>query len=145
MQWGSPLSPGAHLTQLSMQSKPTPAVAIHAGTYVLRPQGSLLLNSHLCCYLSMQAPLCSMLSRKPAMRLHCRSDGWFLPDSSPIPAGTSVFYALKEACYAARADAGLTGWFRLDSPATPERLRLACADELTAPFAPPGLLPKISC
>lgn len=64
---------------------------------------------------------------------------------SPSHAGTSVFFALKEACYAARADAGLTGWFRLDLPATPERLRMACADQLTAPFAAPELLPKISC
>ena len=56
-----------------------------------------------------------------------------------------MFFALKEACYAARKDAGLEGWFRLDLPATPERLRLACADELTSPFAPPSLLPKMSC
>lgn len=67
-----------------------------------------------------------------------------------------MFFALKEACYAARADAGHAqpasadaagahDWFRLDLPATPERLRMACADQLTAPFAPPGLLPRISC
>lgn len=56
-----------------------------------------------------------------------------------------MFFALKEACYAARVEAGLAGWFRLDLPATPERLRLACADNLTAPFAPPDMLPKISC
>ncbi|PSC76668.1 Xanthine dehydrogenase [Micractinium conductrix] len=63
----------------------------------------------------------------------------------PFFLGTSVFFALKEACYAARADAGLTGWFRLDLPATPERLRLACADTLTRPYAAPDMLPKISC
>ena len=64
----------------------------------------------------------------------------------PALAGTSVFFALKEACYAARKDAGLgDAWFPLDLPATPERLRMACADDLTAPYAPPGLMPKISC
>lgn len=46
--------------------------------------------------------------------------------------------------YAARADVGLSGWFQLDSPATPERLRMACADHLTAPFAKHDLRPKIS-
>jgi hypothetical protein len=30
------------------------------------------------------------------------------------------------------------------SPATPERLRMACADHLTAPFAKHDLRPKIS-
>ncbi len=56
-----------------------------------------------------------------------------------------MFFALKEACYAARAEAGLSGWFRLDLPATPERLRLSCADHMTEPYCPPGMLPKISC
>lgn len=63
----------------------------------------------------------------------------------PFFLGASVFLALKEAVYSARADTGLSGWFRLDTPATPERLRMACANHLTAPFAPPDLLPKISC
>jgi len=31
----------------------------------------------------------------------------------------------------ARADAGYHGNFRLDSPATPERVRMACKDEFT--------------
>lgn len=73
--------------------------------------------------------------------------------ASPAPllphtahAGTSVFFALKDACYAARKDAGLgEGWFRLDLPATPERLRMACADELSAPYAAPDLVPRLSC
>ncbi len=47
--------------------------------------------------------------------------------------------------YAARKEEGLDGWFRLDSPATPERLRMACADKITAAFAPHDLMPKISC
>ena len=56
-----------------------------------------------------------------------------------------MFFALKEACYAARVEAGHPGWFRLDAPCTPERLRMACTDRFTAPFAPPHFLPKISC
>jgi len=52
---------------------------------------------------------------------------------------------VQEAVYSAREDAGHKGWFELDSPATPERLRMACADDLTAPFAPPAFRPKISC
>ena len=70
-----------------------------------------------------------------------------LPSPPPLPlaAGTSVFFALKEACYAARKEAGLEGWFRLDLPATPERLRMACADDLTAAFAAPEMQCKISC
>lgn len=63
----------------------------------------------------------------------------------PFFLGTSVFFALKNACYAAREDAGLIGWFRMDTPSTPERLRMACSDELTQPYAQPDLLPKISC
>jgi xanthine dehydrogenase/oxidase len=63
----------------------------------------------------------------------------------PFFLGTSVFWALKEAVYAARADAGLQGWFQLDAPCTPERLRMACADDLTAPFAAHDLRPKLSC
>ena len=55
----------------------------------------------------------------------------------PFYLGASVLFALKEAVYAARADAGIDGWFRLDSPATPERIRMACCDQLTADFAGP--------
>ncbi len=40
--------------------------------------------------------------------------------------------ALPNAIYAARADGGHgVGYFRLDSPATPERIRMACADQFT--------------
>ena len=38
--------------------------------------------------------------------------------------------AIKEAIKAARAEIGLSGYFRLDSPATVERIRLACGDQL---------------
>ena len=42
----------------------------------------------------------------------------------------SVFYAIKSAVAAARAQSGLDGHFRLDSPATPDRVRLACGDRI---------------
>lgn len=63
----------------------------------------------------------------------------------PFHLGASVFFALKEAVYAARKDAGLAGWFVMDAPATPERLRLLCADELAREYADPNIRPKISC
>ena len=43
-------------------------------------------------------------------------------------AGAVVFLAIKDAISSARKDVGLTGPFRLDSPATNERVRLACND-----------------
>ncbi|KAL6770287.1 XDH1 [Auxenochlorella protothecoides x Auxenochlorella symbiontica] len=63
----------------------------------------------------------------------------------PFYLGASVFFALKNAAYAARQDAGLEGWFRLDSPATPERIRMACCDELSGPFAGPDFQALASC
>lgn len=63
----------------------------------------------------------------------------------PFFLGASVFFALKEAVYAARADAGHKGWFQMDAPATPERLRMACADQFTASFASADLHIKTSC
>ena len=62
----------------------------------------------------------------------------------PFFLASSVFFAIKDALYAARAEAGLTEHFVLNSPATPEKIRMACADDLTAPFAPPDFVPKAS-
>ncbi|KAK3250085.1 xylitol dehydrogenase, partial [Cymbomonas tetramitiformis] len=62
----------------------------------------------------------------------------------PFHLAASVFFAMKDAIGAARQDAGHTEWFQLDSPATPERIRMACADSLTAPYAAPTLRPKQS-
>ena len=45
--------------------------------------------------------------------------------------GLSVFFALKDAIYSARADSGFHGFFHMDSPATAARIRMACADEIT--------------
>ncbi|XP_019642816.1 PREDICTED: xanthine dehydrogenase/oxidase-like [Branchiostoma belcheri] len=58
----------------------------------------------------------------------------------PLFLASSVFFAIKDAVSSARADAGLKGTFRLDSPATAERIRMACQDQFTAQFpaAEPG-------
>ncbi|XP_030645465.1 xanthine dehydrogenase/oxidase [Chanos chanos] len=58
----------------------------------------------------------------------------------PLFLAASVFYAIKDAITAARSESGLTGPFRLDSPATPERIRNACEDSFTklCPPAEPG-------
>ena len=42
--------------------------------------------------------------------------------------------AIRDAIAAARADAGKHGYFALDSPATCERIRIACEDAFTAQF-----------
>lgn len=49
----------------------------------------------------------------------------------PLSLSTSVFFAIKEAIGAARMEVGLEGRFSLDSPATSERIRMACIDEFT--------------
>jgi len=48
----------------------------------------------------------------------------------PLFLGSSAFFAVKEAIYSARAAAGHHGYFELRSPVTPERARMACADEM---------------
>merc|ERR1712113_185896 len=43
--------------------------------------------------------------------------------------GSCPFFALKAAIAAARLEAGVTGWFRLDCPATPAKVQqLCCVD-----------------
>jgi len=49
----------------------------------------------------------------------------------PLCLSLSVFFAIKEAIQAERKEAGLDGSFRLDSPATAERIRMACIDDFT--------------
>ncbi|XP_025071860.1 xanthine dehydrogenase/oxidase isoform X3 [Alligator sinensis] len=58
----------------------------------------------------------------------------------PLFLSASVFYAIKDAIFSARRESGLTEPFRLDSPATPERIRNACVDIFTklCPSAEPG-------
>uniref|UniRef100_A0A6I8N722 FAD-binding PCMH-type domain-containing protein n=1 Tax=Ornithorhynchus anatinus TaxID=9258 RepID=A0A6I8N722_ORNAN len=45
--------------------------------------------------------------------------------------GSSVFFAITDAVAAARRDRGLTAAFTLSSPATPELIRMTCADGFT--------------
>eukprot|EP01025_Chloroclados_australasicus_P046435 TRINITY_DN5123_c0_g1_i6.p1 TRINITY_DN5123_c0_g1~~TRINITY_DN5123_c0_g1_i6.p1 ORF type:complete len:1400 (-),score=162.31 TRINITY_DN5123_c0_g1_i6:601-4416(-) len=64
----------------------------------------------------------------------------------PLHLGASVFFALKEAIYAARKDSKLEGWFQLDAPATPERIKMACGDNQYGLCQGDGnCVPKISC
>jgi len=49
----------------------------------------------------------------------------------PLFLGSSVFYAIKDACQAARKDRGLNGPFVMNSPATSERIRMVCPDHIT--------------
>ncbi|XP_046415103.1 xanthine dehydrogenase isoform X1 [Neodiprion fabricii] len=49
----------------------------------------------------------------------------------PLFLASSVFFAIKNAIESARRDANVTGYFRLDSPATAARIRTACVDHLT--------------
>ncbi|XP_015986617.2 aldehyde oxidase 4 isoform X2 [Rousettus aegyptiacus] len=45
--------------------------------------------------------------------------------------GSSVFFAINDAVSAARRERGLTKTFTLNSPATPEEIRMTCADRFT--------------
>lgn len=48
----------------------------------------------------------------------------------PLFLASSVFFAIKEAIKAARKDEGIDGHFELVSPATCERIRMACQDSI---------------
>jgi xanthine dehydrogenase/oxidase len=48
----------------------------------------------------------------------------------PLFMGSSVFFAIRDAINAARRDAGVEEVLTLQSPATPERIRLGCEDEI---------------
>ena len=47
----------------------------------------------------------------------------------PLFLGCSAFFALQNAVRAAREEVGLTDYYRLDHPATSERIRMGCADK----------------
>lgn len=64
-------------------------------------------------------------ARPPALVHSSKNSG-----EPPFFLGASAFFALKQAVYAARRDAGLPAWVQLDSPASTERVRMACADHL---------------
>jgi xanthine dehydrogenase/oxidase len=44
--------------------------------------------------------------------------------------GSSVFFAIRDALKAARAEFGEQSILHLQSPATPERIRISCADPI---------------
>lgn len=48
----------------------------------------------------------------------------------PLFMGSSVFFAIRDALKAARKEWGVTDVLRLESPATPERIRVSCADPI---------------
>lgn len=62
----------------------------------------------------------------------------------PFFLGSAVLFAIKDAISAARAEEGHFDWFPLDSPATPERIRMACVDSITKKFASVYYRPKLS-
>lgn len=57
----------------------------------------------------------------------------------PLHLGASVYFAIKSAIAAARADEHLDGDFDLDSPATCERIRMSCQDRFTRMLTQPVL------
>lgn len=48
----------------------------------------------------------------------------------PLFMGSAVFFAIRDALKAARAQYGVTDVLELQSPATPERIRVSCADPI---------------
>nr|XP_006811949.1 PREDICTED: xanthine dehydrogenase/oxidase-like [Saccoglossus kowalevskii] len=54
----------------------------------------------------------------------------------PLFLASSVFFGIKYAIMSARADAGITNIFCMDSPATAEHIRMACQDQFTSKFPP---------
>ncbi|VFQ65583.1 unnamed protein product [Cuscuta campestris] len=62
----------------------------------------------------------------------------------PFFLASAVFFAIRDAIASARAEAGYNGWFSLDNPATPERIRMACLDEFTSSFVNADYRPKLS-
>jgi xanthine dehydrogenase/oxidase len=52
----------------------------------------------------------------------------------PLFLGSCTMFAARSAIAAARADAGQTGFFEVQTPLTAERIRMACGDEISAQF-----------
>ena len=68
--------------------------------------------------------------RPPALVHSSKNSG-----EPPFFLGASAFFALKQAVFAARRDAGIPAWVQLDSPASSERVRMACGDHLVGATA----------
>ncbi|XP_071963951.1 xanthine dehydrogenase/oxidase-like [Antedon mediterranea] len=75
----------------------------------------------------------SLLDGVPHTKVVCSSKAIGEP---PLFLAGSVFFAIKEAILASRKDCGIEGSFRLDSPATAERIRMACSDTFIEKFPP---------
>ena len=54
----------------------------------------------------------------------------------PLFLGACSLFAIREAVKAYREDLGKKGYFRFDSPATPEAIRMACEDEILEKVPP---------
>ncbi|KAI0235298.1 Xanthine dehydrogenase/oxidase [Lamellibrachia satsuma] len=52
----------------------------------------------------------------------------------PLFLAATVFFAIRHAIAAARADVGLSNFFQLNSPATAEKIRMACVDQFTKQY-----------
>lgn len=52
----------------------------------------------------------------------------------PFNLGAVAFTATRQAIASAREDAGMPGPYNVDSPLTPERIRMACGDKISAKF-----------
>jgi len=60
----------------------------------------------------------------------------------PLNLAIAVPLAIKDAVASARKDNGLEGPFRIDTPLTVERIRLACGDPILRQYAPTDILAK---
>jgi xanthine dehydrogenase/oxidase len=56
--------------------------------------------------------------------------GLIVVGEPPLFLGSSIFFAIRDAIIAARKDSGVHDLLNLISPATPERIRLGCEDEI---------------
>jgi xanthine dehydrogenase/oxidase len=54
----------------------------------------------------------------------------------PLFMGASVYFAVREAVADARSEVGLKDFFRMNSPATCERIRMSCPDQLSSKIVP---------
>lgn len=62
----------------------------------------------------------------------------------PFFLASAVFFAIKDAVISARAEVGCNNWFPLDNPATPERIRMACLDDITKGLVGSNFRPNLS-
>ncbi|KAK7788687.1 hypothetical protein R5R35_008349 [Gryllus longicercus] len=60
----------------------------------------------------------------------------------PLFLASSIFFAIKDAISSARVQRGFSKKFKLDSPATAARIRMACEDDLTSKV--PAVDPKLT-